>query len=496
MYKNTGSEPKMANLPYFLDGTLNINNRWVKLAAIIPWTDVEEIYALNFTSHTGPKALPARTAFGSLIIQVKLSLTDEETVEMISENPYLQYFLGFERYKQEAPFDPSMMTHFRKRFGAQDIKDIDELLHTATRKKEEDSNDDSDNDPPSNKGSLIVDASCVPADIHYPTDLGLLNKAREKTEEIIDILWCHRSNTEDKVKPRTYREDGRKSFLSIVLKKRVSKKKRREVINRQLHCVRRNLASIDELKKYAELALLKPSLYRELLVIGTLYQQQQYMYDNKVTSVDDRIVSIHQPHIRPIVRGKAGAHTEFGAKISISVVDGWTFTDTISFDSYNEGTELISQIEKYKERFGYYPESTHADKIYRNKENRAHCKKHGIRISGPSLGRPPKDEKLRKEQKDIQRQDEAIRNQVEGCFGVAKRRYKLDRIFTRIKASSETLIALIFMVMNLDKALAFLSLLGQYYTQLFVHIFNLISLISQGEYLKRRVIQQALNSAH
>ena len=119
----------------------------------------------------------------------------------------------------------------------------------------------------------------------------------------------------------------------------------------------------------------------------------------------------------------------------------------------------------------------------------AHCKKHGIRISGPSLGRPPKDEKLRKEQKDIQRQDEAIRNQVEGCFGVAKRRYKLDRIFTKIKASSETLIALIFMVMNLDKALAFLSLLGQYYTQLFVHIFNLISLISQGEHLKRRVIQ-------
>ncbi|EDM24659.1 putative transposase, partial [Lentisphaera araneosa HTCC2155] len=217
----------------------------------------------------------------------------------------------------------------------------------------------------------------------------MLNKAREKTEEVIDILWCHRSNTEDKVKPRTYREDGRKSFLSIVLKKRVSKKKRREVINRQLHCVRRNLASIDELKKYADLTLLKPSLYRELLVIGTLYQQQQYMYDNKVTSVDDRIVSIHQPHIRPIVRGKAGAHTEFGAKISISVVDGWTFTDTISFDSYNEGTELISQIEKYKERFGYYPESTHADKSTETKKIE-HIVKAWDKISGPSLGSLPK----------------------------------------------------------------------------------------------------------
>ena len=460
MYKKTSSEPKMANLPYFLDSTLNPDNRWVKLSSTIPWQNIEEIYALNFTGKTGPRALPARLAFGSLIIQIKLSLTDEETVEAISENPYLQFFIGFEQYVHKLPFDASMMTHFRQRFSVQDIKDIDELLHLATREVDDDSDDNSDdnsdNDPPQNKGSLIVDATCVPADIHYPTDLGLLNKAREKTEAIIDILWSHRSNTEQKTKPRTYREDGRKSFLSVVLKKRVSKKKRREVINKQLHSVRRNLISIKELKKYADLTLLKPSQYRELLVINSLYEQQQYMFDNKATSVNDRIVSIHQPHIRPIVRGKAGAHTEFGAKVSISVVDGWTFTDTISFDSYNEGTELISQIEKYKDRFGYYPESVHADKIYRNKRNRQYCKKYEIRISGPCLGRPPKDKKLRKEQKEIQRQDEAVRNTVEGRFGVAKRKYNLDRIFTKVKGSSETLIALIFMVMNLDKAVAFL----------------------------------------
>jgi transposase, IS5 family len=151
MYKNTSSEPKMANLPYFLDTTLNADNRWVKLSGLIPWSDVEEIYALNFTSQKGPKAISARTAFGALIIQVKLSLTDEETVEIISENPYMQYFIGLEKYEQKAPFDSSMMTHFRKRFNAQGIKDIDELLHSATRKKPDASNDDSDDEPPSKK---------------------------------------------------------------------------------------------------------------------------------------------------------------------------------------------------------------------------------------------------------------------------------------------------------------------------------------------------------
>ena len=489
MYKNTSSEPKMANLPYFLDTTLNADNRWVQLAGLIPWSDVEEIYALNFTSSKGPKAISARTAFGALIIQVKLSLTDEEAVEIISENPYMQYFIGLEKYEQRSPFDSSMMTHFRKRFNAQDITDIDELLHSATRKKSDASNDDSDDEPPSNKGSIIVDASCAPADIHYPTDLGLLNKAREKTEKIIDILWTHRSNVDEKVKPRTYREDGRKSFLSIVLQKRASKKKRRQVLEKQLNSVRRNIQSINELKKYAELSLLKPNLYRDLLVIGTLYEQQRYMYDNNVKSVSDRIVSIHQPHIRPIVRGKAGAHTEFGAKISISVVDGWSFLDTVNFDAYNEGTELISQIEQYKNRFGYYPESAHADKIYRNKANRKYCKKHGIRISGPCLGRPPKDMTLRKKQKEIQRQDEAVRNAVEGRFGVGKRKYKLDKILTKIKGSSETLIALVFMVMNLEKAIALLAFIFLSIFNLFSTVITYIQEMHQSVRLKTLIIQ-------
>lgn len=478
MYKNTSSDPKMSNLPYFLDGTLNMDNRWVKLACLIPWSDVESIYALNFKSARGPRALSSRIAFGSLIIQVKLSLTDEETVDSISENPYLQYFIGLEKYEQKEPFDSSMMTHFRKRFNAQNISDIDELLHSATRKAQADSDDDFNDEPPSNKGSLIVDASCVPADIHYPTDLGLLNKAREKAEEMIDILWRHRSNVDKKLKPRTYREEGRKSFLGVVLQKRASKKKVRQALDKQLNCVRRNLNSINELKKYAKLSLLKPTLYRDLLVISTLYQQQKYMYDSKKKSVNDRIVSIHQPHIRPIVRGKAGAHTEFGAKISISVVDGWSFLDTVSFDAYNEGTELISQIEKYKARFGYYPKSVHADKIYRNKENRKYCKQHDIRISGPCLGRPPKDMSLQKEQKEIQRQDEAVRNAVEGRFGVAKRKYKLDRIFTKIKESSQTLIALIFTVMNLEKAMAFCALI----IDGFIVLFNPIITQIQGKY--------------
>ena len=117
------------------------------------------------------------------------------------------------------------------------------------------------------------------------------------------------------------------------------------------------------------------------------------MLDTKTHRVEDRIVSLSQPWIRPIVRGKSKAPTEFGAKISVSIVNGYTFIDRLSFDAYNEGesSEFERVVEKYRQRFGHYPERILADKIYRSKSNRSYCKEHGIRMSGPKLGRPGKD---------------------------------------------------------------------------------------------------------
>ena len=101
----------------------------------------------------------------------------------------------------------------------------------------------------------------------------------------------------------------------------------------------------------------------------------------------DRIVSLSQQWIRPIVRGKAKAKVEFGVKLDISGCDGWTCLVRHSFDAYNESTGLQDMIKEYKKRTGHYPERVLADKIYRNRENLKFCKKHNIRLSGPALGR-------------------------------------------------------------------------------------------------------------
>lgn len=121
-----------------------------------------------------------------------------------------------------------------------------------------------------------------------------------------------------------------------------------------------------------------------------------------MVQLNDRIVSITQPHIRPIVRGKAKAATEFGAKVAISRVDGYMYVDELSWDPFNESVNLKQAAEDYKARFGYYPEAILADQIYRNRDNRAFCKKEGIRLSGPALGRPKVGEVKYKERTELQ----------------------------------------------------------------------------------------------
>jgi len=445
MYRHNQDQLEFENFGLPFSGRLRSDNRWVKLAKMIPWGEFESSYVKSFkNSGQGPPAKSVRVALGALIIKERLGTGDEETVEQIRENPYLQYFLGFKEYRDEEPFHSTMFVHFRKRISKEMLGKVNEAIHKKTRSK-----DDDDEEPPNNKGKLLIDATCAPADITFPTDLKLLNKAREKTEQIIDIL--HKPYKGKKKKPRTYRRKARKDFLSVAKAKALSKNKRRKAIRKQLGYVERNLKAITKLGGESSLTLLNNSQYKDLLVVSELFRQQKWMYDHHKNRIDDRIVSICQPHIRPIKRGKANASTEFGAKISVSLIDGWCFLDHLDWNNYNESGDLINQVEAYKDRFGFYPESLHADKIYRNRTNIKFCNKHGIRLSGPRLGRPPKELSKQTELKKQIWQDEIDRIPIEGKFGQAKRRFGLSRIMCKLSQTSETAIAMTFLVMNLEK---------------------------------------------
>ena len=196
-----------------IGGHLDGKNRWVTLAEMIPWDEFEDEYAQGFSQNgMGAPAKPFRMALGAELIKRKLDITDEEVVEQIRENPYLQYFVGLEGFQTEAPFDASMMVHFRHRLGLDMINRVNERV--IENKKKEPKEAEVKEEEVKNQGKLLLDATCVPQDIRYPTDLSLLNEAREKTEGMIDKLYL--SGPKGGKKPRTYRKRARKEYLSVV----------------------------------------------------------------------------------------------------------------------------------------------------------------------------------------------------------------------------------------------------------------------------------------
>ena len=433
--------------------TLDPNNRWVMKAKLVPWEMAEERYARMFQKN-GRKAKDVRKALGALLIQQQLKCSDEDLVESIKENPYLQHFIGMEKWSSEAPFDPSLMVWFRKRLSSKVLNEINEEMCRREAQPEaeppDDADDDDDDDDPRG-GTLILDATCAPADISYPTDANLIAEAVEKTDEIIDQL--HEPRIGQMPRPRTYREKSRKVYKAFVKKRNPTKKDIRAVIRSQLGYLRRNLRFIDKMLEEGEgLSNRNANL---LEAIRILHDQQRQMHKQKTHSVENRVVSLHQPHIRPIPRGKANAKTEFGAKLAISVVNGYAFADHISYDNFNEGVLLADAISKYKKRFGMLPARIIADTIYRNRENRALCKELRIKLSGLPLGRR-NAEKYRQQVKDYL-EDCGIRNEIEGKIGTAKTRYGMGRIRARLPGSGKSVIVLSLMAMNLSKlAKAFL----------------------------------------
>jgi IS5 family transposase len=441
------------NFQFPVEPQLDPNNRWVIMAKLMPWSEFEEEYAQKFSTEMGAPAKTFRIALGALIIKEKLGTSDNETVEQIKENPYLQYFLGMSAYSNEAPFEASMLTHFRKRISVELVNEVNRKMvsNNSEITREETPSESEESRKATHRGKLIIDATCAPADIRYPTDLELLNQAREELEEILDSLYEPIQGKVDK-KPRSYRKKAREDYLEITFQRRPSRKKRRKAIKKQLQYIQRDLGHIEQLiAQGASLEFLSNRQYKMLLVVTEVYRQQLWMYKNNKKRIDDRIVSLSQPHIRPIVRGKVGKPVEFGAKLSVSYIDGYIFIDRVSWDNFNESGDFKKQVEEFKRYTGYYPESVHVDRIYRTRENRAFCKEKGIRMSGSPLGRPAVN--ISKEEKKQALEDERVRNSIEGKFGQAKRKFSLNQVMTKLPSTSETAIGITFLAINISRLL-------------------------------------------
>ena len=426
---------------------LNPQNRWIKMAHHLPWDKLVKIFAEHF-SDFGRMSINPRIVIGSLIIKHKLNLSDEETVQSIEENPYMQYFLGFDEFLSQRPFSPSLFVEWRKKMGNDTFNRFsDVLLKVCFPKKiKGEQKDQAKNTAPlPNKGKLKLDATVAEQYITYPNDLGLLNSAREKTEAMVDKLF-DLLRSEITVKPRTYRREARKRYLAEAKKRQKNKAQLRKAIRYQLNCLDRNIRYINEMLDRFDKCPLSYKTMREFWIIQTLNDQQRKMYNEKSNRCDDRIVSIAQPHVRPILRGKQGKKVEFGAKIGLCLADGFVKAQTISWDAYNESADLIPHVMAYKELYGYFPELVQVDKIYGTNVNRKWCKENGIRMTVSPKGKP---KKITAYQKRKRKKELTERNQIEGKIGQVKQGYDLDEVKAKLKDTSTTWIGATLFIANL-----------------------------------------------
>lgn len=442
---------------------LNKDNRWVKMAQAIPWDKIVPYYDQLFSSSEGRAPVSGRVVIGAMIIKHIENLADRATILHIQENMFMQYFLGYSSFTNEAPFTAPLFVAIRKRMSLELTTKISEViaLH-CIEQSDRDEPSDKDPDPPehagesigeehvivtpavdttpSPQGKLIIDATVAPQNITYPTDLKLLCAARKKSEQLVDLLYD--ADLHGPVKPRTYRNIAQKLFLNTAKKKIKSNKELYKSNGRQLRFLRRNLKHIETLLAAYDRFPLKPGEQKYLMVLHTVYEQQLEMHRSHSKSIPHRIVNIHQPHVRPIVRGKDKAKVEFGSKLQVILVAGFTFIDRLSWEAFNEGRYLTESVEGYKRRFGYYPKEVLADQIYCNRENRRWMKEKGIRLAAKPLGRPA----ARAVAVHLRPGE---RNPIEGKFGQGKLAYGLDCIRAKLKETSESWVACIALVLNL-----------------------------------------------
>ena len=417
-------------------GKLDNQNRWLKIAEMIPWETLEQSYSQHF-SHTGRPACDARLVIGLLLLKHMTGFSDQEIVQLVSENPYMQAFCGLEHFLTGKLIDPSTLTNVRKRLGAEKFKELEELTYQALIERK----------ILKPKG-VLVDATVFPENIRFPTDIGILNECRQW---LVDNVKSVGSKIGRKF--RTYCRVARKVYLNFNKKKRKTEDEVRRVTKSLLQYVRRNLRQFEEVVAVtvAKGLEIPAKVTARLAVVKEVVRQQEQMLAAKVHHIENRIVSLHKPQVRPIKRGKLGKETEFGPKASLSHVGCFTFLDRLSSDNYNESGDVALQLANYQERFGVLPKDMVGDRIYGTNANRKFLNDNQIRDAFEPLGRKPVYDNR---EAGWRRRKRRERNRIEGSFGNIKNHYGLNCIRYSIAGGDELYVRLGLMAANLKAAIA------------------------------------------
>lgn len=435
-------------------GGIDEENRWIKLAELVPWDDIEGHYRSAFASGKQAVLKPSRLILGLWLGQMLMNLSDRDIVEYFHENPYFQFFCGQDsfvvRKDGKSICHPSLLSKRRKRLGVAYVDQFQAGILDVLKAKG------------LIKGKkLMLDATVFPANIGYPNDVKLLNTTREW---LCEMILRVKNSLDPESKVRTYRRVARRVYRRYCKVKRKHQTLIRKTTKQMTRYTLRNIRQLEHWMD--QLRTFRPkvrtvrkasiqSIQSRLEVAKTIVEQQIQRVTTRGRHIANRIVSLQQPQVRPVVRGKDGKAVEFGPKSHISLVDGFAFLDVCQFSPFNEGIRLTESVDFHHKRFGRLPSELMADQIYANRANRAYLSRHQIQHSFPAIGRPPdKPDQPYKKAKADTRKRQRKRNHIEGVFGHLKEHFRLDKIRWTVPDGHVMQVQLGLAAFNLKSALA------------------------------------------
>lgn len=435
---------------FFMDFELDENNELIRIEKELPWDELCEVPGKYYSHSQGRPTKPSRAKIGLLILKHLYGLSDEELVKQLKGNLHYQYFCDLSPKRAQNFIDPSSLAKFRKTIGLEGIREIDDIvdktINTLSRKGKR---------GPKNK-HLIMDTTVAMSPIEYPTDVKLLEKCRRKCVEVIDKAKKYGVDTIF----RTYKRIAKKVVDTHQKLGHHTTKVRRKIQKKLLGWVNRNVKQVEEsqniLKK--KLTAVTDTLKKKVIdrfidktaktlkTIKNILVQQKEMYRGK--KIKDRIVSVWNDKIRPIVRGKYPNKVEFGPKILLVKKGKFLHLAGVYFDNVNDAQLFDPALDYYKEKWKEAPNSVSTDKGFYSKKNVQRAREEKIKY----IAIQKKGKSAAKEKDSWRKIFYCLRCSIEAKISLAKRKFGMSHIKYRIDGAEEMWIRLGLMAMNLKMA--------------------------------------------
>ena len=276
-----------------LSQQLNPKHPLFRLSQVIDWAVIEKEFGKFYKASPGHPPKPIRLMTGLLMLQHMEGLSDERVVELWVENPYWQYFCGYDDLQWEKPINSSSLTRWRKRLGKEGIEKILRVtITTALRVGHTQERDCS---------QVIADTTVMEKAIEYPLDSKLLHKAREQLVALAKEAGLTLRQTYTRLGRSALRKAA--SYGHAKQYKRMAKqvKKLRGFLGRVVRDVGRKATG-----------LVLSSKMQDLL------EKARHLLTQTKTS-KNKLYSLHAPEVECIAKGKAHKRYEFGCKVALVI---------------------------------------------------------------------------------------------------------------------------------------------------------------------------------